>query len=181
MAAGSDAPVEDGDVVLRPHAAADVDELARLADDRQVWRNVRDRFPWPYGRDDAEAFLAVALAAAPPTARAVTVGGVYAGGAGLILREDVERRSAEIGYWLGAPFRGRGVGTRVIRLLVRWTFLTHPDLHRLEARVYAWNPASRRALEKAGFRHEGTLRDGAWKDGAFVDYEVFGRLRTDPP
>lgn len=43
MAAGSDAPVEDGDVVLRPHAAADVDELARLADDRELWRNVRAR------------------------------------------------------------------------------------------------------------------------------------------
>lgn len=166
-------------VALRAYQADDADAIAALANDRALWRNVRDRFPHPYAKADAEVFLGTVLAADPPTGRVVTVDGALAGAAGLEWYADVERFTAEIGYWLGAPFRGRGVGTQAIRQLAAWAFATHPSLERLEAKVFAWNPASARVLEHAGFRFEGRRRNAAFKDGEFVDDLLYGRLRAD--
>lgn len=166
-------------VALRPYRADDADAIARLADDRSLWRNVRDRFPHPYTRADAEIFLAKVLGPEPLTGQVITVDGVLAGCGGMERYADVERFTAEIGYWIGAPYRGRGIGTRAIRLIADWVFANHADVHRLEAKVFAWNPASARVLEHAGFQYEGRRRAAAFKDGEFTDDLIYGRLRTD--
>jgi len=168
-----------GPAVVRPWRDEDAEEIARQANDRRVWINLRDAFPHPYGLDDAEQFIARAAAASPPTVFAIEVDGRPAGGIGYTLHTDVERIGAEVGYWLGAEYWGRGIATGAVRALSRHAFATHPELRRLYALPFCWNPASARVLEKAGYRLEGTLRQSAIKDGKVVDQWMYALLRGE--
>ena len=81
-------------------------------------------------------------------------------------------RSAWIGYWVSAELNGGGVATGALALGVDHCF-GPVTLHRVEATVRPENAASRRVLDKAGFREEGLLRryldvDGAWRDHLLV-------------
>jgi RimJ/RimL family protein N-acetyltransferase len=160
---------------LRPWRADDREALAALANDPRVSANLRDLFPYPYTPDDASAWLARA-GSVEPGAFAVEVDGALAGGIGAHRFEDVHRFGAEIGYWLGVPFWGRGIATRAVVALTDWAF-AETDLQRLQATVYEWNPASSRVLEKAGYTHEGVQRRAVFKHGRFGDVHVWVRLR----
>ena len=131
-----------GTTVIREWRHADAAALARLADDREVWLGLRDLFPHPYGIGDALGFIALAGRIDPRTFFAIEVDGDLAGGIGYIRRTDVERIGAEVGYWLGRPFRGRGIATAALRLLTAHAFAADPELRRLWAVPFA--PTSRR-------------------------------------
>lgn len=163
---------------LRSWKRADEASLVLHANNRNVWINLRDRFPHPYGRSDARAWLAHAAVQKPETNFAIDVGGEAVGGIGFHVQEDVHRRSAEIGYWLGEPFWGRGFATQAVRALTAYAFRAH-DLVRIYACVFEWNPASGRVLEKAGFVREGRLRRSVTKDGRTIDQFLYAILR-DP-
>ncbi|MGE0813266.1 MAG: GNAT family N-acetyltransferase [Vicinamibacterales bacterium] len=170
---------------VRPFLAADAPSLARHADDRRVWLNLRDRFPHPYGLGDAETFIAAAGRQSPPTVFAIVVDGAAVGGIGFERHADVERVSAELGYWLGAAYWNRGIATAAVGAVTRHAFRQHADLERLYALPFAWNAASARVLEKAGYRLEGRLRRAAIKDGRVTDQLLYAILRdeveTGPP
>src|SRR4051794_23231026 len=102
---------------LRPWQQGDAPSLVRHANDPAVAAHLRDRFPHPYTPADAEEWLTFATAASPPTSFAIEVGGEAVGGAGLILGTDIQRCSAELGYWLGRTFWGRGIVTAAVRAL----------------------------------------------------------------
>ncbi len=165
-----------GPCVLRPWRQGDLRSLTRHADDRRVWLGLRDRFPHPYTEADGRDWLV--RAAADPFNFAIDVGGQAVGSVGFIPGEDVHRVSAEIGYWLGAAFWGRGIATAAVRAATDWAFATH-DWERLFAGVFASNPASMRVLEKAGYRREGVQRRSVVKDGTVLDQVVYARLRGD--
>jgi RimJ/RimL family protein N-acetyltransferase len=154
--------------LLRPFQPDDVASIVRYANDREVWRNLRDRFPHPYTPADADNWLRLVETLPAGSQFAITVGGAAVGGIGLHLQEDVHRRSAEIGYWLGRPFWGRGIATAAVRAMSGHAFALF-DLCRLHALVFEWNPASRRVLERAGYTLEGRLRRSIVKDGQVID------------
>lgn len=164
---------------VRSWRAEDAPSLARHADDREVARNLRDGFPHPYTPADAEAFLAMATGRDPETLFAIDIDGEAVGGVGFSPREDVERLSAEIGYWLARPFWGRGVMTRVLRAVTRYAIETH-GLARVYALPFAWNPASARVLEKAGYVLEGTLRHAVIKEGSLLDQWMYAYVVDEP-
>lgn len=87
--------------------------------------------------------------------------------------------AAEVGYWIGREHRGHGYASEAVDLLVRTGF-TRLGLHRIEARVFPANLASRRVAERCGFHYEGRLRDEAWKDGHWRAILLFSRLVSDP-
>jgi RimJ/RimL family protein N-acetyltransferase len=169
-------PLSLAGCAIRSFRDSDVDDLAVAANSRAVWRNLRDRFPHPYTRLDAEAWLAHAAAARPETHFAVAVDDRVAGGIGFDLGSDVHRRSAEIGYWIAEPHWGRGLATASLRALSTWA-MENFDLVRLQAGVFAWNPASARVLEKAGYTLEGRLRLSVTKDGQTIDQLLYALLR----
>ncbi len=166
-------------VTLRDWAPEDAEALAPLANDRRIWLNLRDAFPHPYGIDDAHRFIAMASAMSPQTYFAILVDGALAGGIGYTLRTDVERVGAEVGYWLGARFWGRGIATEAVRQLTALAFDRRPGLERLFALPYANNAASARVLEKAGYTLEGTLRRNCIKDGVVLDSLMYSILRGE--
>ena len=89
---------------------------------------------------DARATLAVVDAADP---------GALLGAAGLhAIAWD--QRMADVGYWVAAPARGRGVATRAVQLLAGWAFVTL-GLERLELRAHEDNTASHAVARRAGF------------------------------
>lgn len=161
---------------IRPWRDADADALARHANDREIWRNLRDAFPHPYGLDDARRFLAMVAAQDPTTFFAIEVDGEAAGGIGLSLHGDVERLSAELGYWLARPHWGRGIMSAAIRAFTRDRMDIH-GLVRVYAVPFAHNLASARALEKAGFQCEGRMRRSVIKDGEIQDSLLYACVR----
>lgn len=159
--------------LVRDFTLSDAPSLARHANNRKVWLQLRDGFPHPYTVGDAEAFIAKVLAPpGPPTIFAIEIEGEAAGAIGYFPRTDVERISAEMGYWIAEPFWGRGIATEAIRALTAWAIETH-SLLRVYALPYANNPASCRALQKAGFECEGRLRSSAIKDGKVLDQFLY--------
>ena len=153
---------------VRSWRSSDLESLVRYANNRRIWINLRDRFPHPYTTRDGRAFLKYTREQQPETAFAIVTGGEAVGGIGFQLQGDVERVSAEIGYWLGEPFWGRGIVTETLVALTGYAIATH-GLSRVYAIPFAWNTASCRVLEKAGYVLEGRLRRSAVKDGAITD------------
>ena len=163
---------------LRTWRLEDAPALAANANNRNVWIKLRDRMPHPYTLADAEAYLHERAKEPERLMFCIDVDGGAAGGIGLHLGEDVNRFTAELGYWLGEPFWGRGIMTEAVPAIVQLGFERLP-LHRIEAYVYDNNPASARVLEKAGFTLEGRLRRSVVKDGCVLDSFLFAKLRED--
>ena len=161
---------------VRSWRESDAESLASHANNRRVWINLRDRFPHPYTIADARSFIAEALAAAPETMFAIEVETAAVGGIGFTLHDDVERVSAEIGYWLGEAFWGRGIMAEALAAVTAHAIRTH-HLTRLFAVPYEWNVASFRVLEKAGYSLEGRMRRSAIKDGHVIDQLLYAHTR----
>jgi len=166
-------------LTVRDWEVADAAVLAKNANDRRIWRNLRDRFPHPYAIADAEAFIAMACAMEPRTFFAIVLDGRVVGGIGYTLHDDVERVAAEIGYYVAVPYWGRGIATAALSAVTRHAFETHSILRRIYAVPYAWSTASARVLEKAGYRLEGRMRESALKDGEVTDQLLYAILRDE--
>lgn len=93
------------------------------------------------------------------------------------LRRGVSE-SATMGYWVGQPFAGEGVGTRAVGTVLKFAFEVL-KLHRVEAACVPTNYASRRVLEKSGFTHEGLARAYLKINTAWADHLLFGILASD--
>lgn len=167
--------------VVREWRPTDAASLAEHANDRRIWRNLRDRFPHPYTRADGEAFIAMTRAMTPMTLFAIAVDDAAVGGIGYTLHEDVERVSAEIGYWLGTAYWGRGIVTSAVTAVTTLAFHQHEELRRVYAVPFTWSVASTRVLEKAGYRLEGRLRQSVIKDGDVTDQFMYAILRDELP
>jgi RimJ/RimL family protein N-acetyltransferase len=163
---------------LRPWREDDAPALARHANDREVWRNLRDAFPHPYTLEHACKFLASARAMTPVRFFAIEIGGEAAGGIGITPLSDVYRRCGEIGYWLARVHWNRGIVTEAARAMTEYAF-GPLDLVRVQTGIFAWNGASMRVLEKCGYEREGLQRNGAFKDGLLVDLVLFGKVRPE--
>ncbi len=157
---------------LRRWRTSDAASIVRHANNPNVAKQLRDRFPHPYTRKDAQTFLTAASREAPLTNFAIEVGGVAVGGLGYVPGTDVERYSAEVGYWLGEACWGRGIMTEALVLFTRHAF-AELGLLRLFAMPLADNVASIRVLEKAGYTAEGILRSSCVKFGQRRDQAMY--------
>jgi [ribosomal protein S5]-alanine N-acetyltransferase len=169
------ARLDCGTSILRAWQDADRPSLVRFANNRNVWRNLKDRFPHPYTERDADAWLALARMSPGRLNWAIEVDGLAVGGVGLEPMADVHLRTAHIGYWLGEPYWGRGIMSDAVQAVARLA-LGELGFVRLEAPVFAWNPASMRVLEKCGFAREGVMRKSVVKDGELIDSVLYARV-----
>src|SRR6059058_3224323 len=123
---------------IRSWRTADIASLVKHANNANIARQLRDRFPHPYTASDARRFLETVVGARPPTTFAIDVNGEAVGGIGFSPGSDVERYSAEIGYWLGEPFWGRGIATEALSAVTAYAIEQHL-LTRIFAVPFAWN------------------------------------------
>lgn len=163
---------------IRSWWPGDKASLVRFANNPKVSTNLRDSFPYPYTETDAELWLAWVVDVKPETHFAIDVEGSAVGGIGFRIQTDVNRRSAEIGFWLGEKYWGRGIMTEAVRAVTAYAF-EHFDLCRVYAQVFETNPASARVLEKVGYVLEGKLCCSVMKAGRMLDSFLYARVRND--
>jgi ribosomal-protein-alanine N-acetyltransferase len=161
---------------LRPLREEDIPALCREAHSTRIFEHVRDHFPYPYREEDARDFIRLQAQIDPPQAFAIAQDDVLIGVISYQPQHDVYRFSAEVGYWLGESHWGRGIVTEALKAMVRHLFAT-TDLQRLYATVFAFNTASMRALEKAGFHNEGVSVQHVFKNARFWDEHRYYLLR----
>lgn len=167
-------------LTLGPLESRDATALVTLAGAFEI-ADTTATIPHPYTADDARIFLA--LDAAERTAGGALRFAVRPDGESLVgvvgLHQiDRDRLQAELGYWIGVPWWGRGYATEAARAVVRYGF-DELGLHKIHAHYLTRNLASGRVLERIGMRQEGLLREQMRKWGRFEDVIVCGVLRTD--
>lgn len=164
-------------LLLRPFDLADAPAVQRLAGEREI-ASTTSTIPHPYPDGAAEEWIASHTemrANDEATIFAVTLraSAELLGACGLHTRQA--GATAELGYWIGKPFWGRGYATEAARAVLSYGFDTL-GFHRVFAMAYSRNPTSSRVLEKVGMRWEGRLREHIEKWGVFEDAEVWGLL-----
>ena len=164
-------------VAIRRWKHEDLSNLVFHANNINVWNNVRNYFPHPYTEENGKAWLDKVVEPDPVINMAIDVDGEAVGGIGLILNGDVYIKSAEIGYWLGESFWGKGVTTEAVRQMTEYAFY-YFDLVRLYAEVFENNKASMRVLEKNGFYLEGVRRKAVFKNEKLMDDYIWVKLRS---
>lgn len=165
-------------VRLRAWTLADAPALAKLINNKKVQDNLRDGLPFPYGEEDAKAFLSAMLASDPDQnlAFAIEADGKLIGSISATRCVNIHFRTAELGYYLGESYWGKGFATEAVRQICDYIY-RNTDIIRIFAEPFAYNTASCRVLEKAGFQLEGLLRSNAVKNGRILDMKMYARIR----
>ncbi len=162
-------------LLLRPWYWEDADRLQQLANHYEIARQLRDGFPHPYLRGDAEQFLSAIANDNPVQHFAITENGYIRGSLGYVPDKGFNRHSAELGYWIDVGHQGRGLATEAVAALTEY-LLTSRRFHRLRAMVLSDNTQSARVLEKCGFVREGVLRDSVIREGRWHHEVLYARL-----
>lgn len=177
--------------ILRPWCSLDHKSLVHAANNPNIARSLRNRFPSPYTQADAEWWITHAasepfpkrsLAIVNPTTNEVI------GGIGLELGTDVACRTAELGYWLSEEYWGRGIMGEAARAFVEYGFRelkvgdkdgNELGIWRIVGECYAHNKGSTAVLEKAGLGFERLVKGNVRKDGKVVDSLSFYMTRDE--
>jgi RimJ/RimL family protein N-acetyltransferase len=166
-------------IILRPWAITDAPQLALIADNKNISDNIRDGLPNPYSEKDARDWLNLILPEnIPPRFFSISTGDRIVGSIGIVTKTNIYRKNVEIGFFLSEKFWGQGIMTRAIRAVTSYAFETF-DIVRVYAEVFSDNIASRRALEKAGFRLEAYLKSSIIKNDVIKDCCIYSVLKED--
>lgn len=172
--------IETARLRLRPLALADAPTVQRLASAPEI-ADTTLNIPHPYPDGLAERWIAGRGEAAREGASmtwAIADRGsdeLY-GAISLLIAQP--HQHAEMGYWVGVPFWGRGYTTEAARATLAYGFSTL-GLNRVFAHHFARNPASGRVMQKIGMRHEGELRQHVRKGERFEDLILYAILRHE--
>jgi ribosomal-protein-alanine N-acetyltransferase len=168
-------PFEGG--LLRPWSVIDAEELVLIANHKIIADNLRDGFPNPYSIDDAHDWLELVLKMGEPARFfAIVSEDRLAGSIGIVTKEDIYRKNAEIGYFIAQDFWGKGLATKAVKVATAYAFKTF-DIVRVYAEPFADNAASCRVLEKAGFTLEAVLHNNVIKHGIIKDTCIYTILK----
>lgn len=170
--------LREGNIVLRRLTIGDKQSLAMLANNKKIWDNVRDYLPFPYTLQDAEIFINHYKNEDVPTVFAIEFDGRFCGVIGLVKQSDVYKLTAEIGYWLGEPFWGKGIATTAVKLMTQYGFDTL-KLVRIHTGIFEYNIASMHVLEKNNFEKDGIFKKSILKNGKIWDEHRFSKINED--
>lgn len=164
---------------IRSFRDTDAESIRKHIDNYRIARNM-SLIPHPYSLEDAKTWIGIATGQTPQTNFAIAIDDEVVGGIGVAIGDSSlagSKHCAEIGYWLGESFWGRGIMSEAVAAFTEWAFA---GLHlvRLQAAVYARNPASAHVLEKAGYEFEGRLRARYFRDGEYIDGLLYAKVRA---
>lgn len=168
-------PLQVSGFQLRTWESQDMHSLTKYANDRDIWLNMRDEFPYPFTSKDAELFITKARTSRDGIYLALASESEVLGSITLQIQDDIRRYSCVLSYWVGKQFWGQGLATAAIKAVSEYT-LTQLGLVRIYAKVFSTNIGSIRALEKSGFEREGYLRKGVYKEGKFIDQVLYAKV-----
>ena len=164
---------------LREWRLSDAASLAENANNMNIWNNLRDALPHPYSEEDGKLFIGMAISQPKPAPfLAIVVDGKAVGSIGISLHTDVERVTAELGYFIGESYWNRGIMTEAVKQMVVYTFTNFP-LRKIYATPFDFNLASHKVLQKAGFEREAILKQAAIKNGKIVDLHYYSFIKNN--
>lgn len=165
---------------IRKWELSDAKDLAAALSNRKVQDNLRDGLPYPYTEQDGKEFISAMLSADENEtfAFAITVDNMVLGSIGIFRQGNIHRQTAELGYYIAEEYWGKGIMTEAVKQICEYVF-ANSDIIRIYAEPFAYNIASCRALEKAGFQYEGTLRSNAVKNGKVIDMKMYSLLKEE--
>jgi ribosomal-protein-alanine N-acetyltransferase len=155
-----------------------LENLVNNANNQHIASNMRDIFPFPYTLEDGKTWIEIAQNENPTCNFAITIDNEAVGGIGLTLGQDIEKISAEVGYWLGKKYWGKGVTSSALNGILKYGF-DELKLERIFAKPLENNFASRRVLEKNGFILEGILRRSVIKSDQIYNQALYALIRED--
>ncbi|HEX2934854.1 MAG TPA: GNAT family protein [Bacteroidales bacterium] len=161
--------------ILRKFSLKDAQSLAQQANNKNIADYLRDIFPHPYTTKDAYFYIEHAANDLRNLILAIDVDGKAVGSIGIHPQTDVYRKNAELGYWLGEQYWGRGIVTEAVKAITEYGFKNY-SLHRIYADVFENNAGSARVLEKAGFTREAVHRKAVIKNGVIMDEYVYAKV-----
>ena len=166
------------EISIRDWRINDKAALAENLNNLNVLNNLRDGLPYPYTEQDAEEFIRAMLSSDKNNtfAFAITLDDKVIGSIGVFRQDNIHSHTAEMGYYIGEAYWGNGYATSAIKQVCRYVF-EHTDIIRIFAEPFSHNIASCRALEKAGFKYEGTLKSNAVKCGNIVDMKKYALIK----
>jgi len=166
------------DCNIRKWDINDATALAGLLNNKKILDNLRNGLPYPYTVRDAEEYITAMLSADQDRtfAFAIIFDGKVAGSIGVFRCDNIHFRTAEMGYYIGEPYWGKGIMTNAVKQTCQYIF-EHTDIIRIFAEPFSNNAASCRVLEKAGFQFEGLLRNNAVKNGRVLDMRMYSLIR----
>ncbi len=163
------------DILLRPWKKEDAAQLAHIANNKNIWNNVRDSLPQPYTLKDAQAWIAHCKSQKPMMNFAVVYQSLLAGSIGCVARTDIYKKNIELGYFIGEEFWNKGIATEAVRILINYIEKEF-DVVRIYAEVYAHNKASMQVLHNNGFYLESIRRNCVFKNGELQDEYVWAKI-----
>ena len=165
---------------IRKWELSDAKDLAAALSNKKVQDNLRDGLPYPYTEQDGKDFISAMLSADENEtfAFAITVDNMVIGSIGIFRQENIHRQTAELGYYIAEEYWGKGIMTEAVKQICEYVF-AKSDIIRIYAEPFAYNIASCRVLEKAGFQYEGTLRSNAVKNGRVIDMKMYSLLKAE--
>lgn len=165
--------------MIRKWKIEDAASLAEILNNRNILNNLRDGLPYPYTENDAEQYITSMLEAdkTKTYAFAITMDDKVVGSIGVFRCDNIHFRTAEMGYYIGEPYWGCGLGTSAVTQVCKYIF-DNTDIIRIFAEPFAYNTGSCRVLEKAGFQFEGLLRSNAVKYGKVIDMRLYSLIKS---
>lgn len=167
----------DGVVTLRKFRRNDKYRMAEIANNMKIAVSLRDAFPYPYSLEDARKFINMCLRVKPYQVFAIEFEGEYVGNIGLHKQDDVYRKTAELGYFIGEQYWNRGITTRAVNLICEYGF-RELDVIKIFSGVFSFNTASQRVLEKCGFEREAVLKSSVIKNGKIYDEYRYAKIQA---
>lgn len=164
-------------LTLRNFELEDAKRIALLANNKKIWINLRDAFPHPYSQEDAVQFIEKCRKRKPQSVFAIIYDDELCGSIGIFQMQDVYRKSAEIGYWIGEEYWGKGIATKAVEKIVQYGFENF-DIIKIFAGIFSNNRASERVLEKNGFIKEAVLKKAVFKNGEFLDEHRYSLVKS---
>ena len=167
-------------LILRPFSLSDAPTVQILAGNQAIAATTLN-IPHPYGDGVSEEWIShhhEDYNSGKSITYALTLQktDLLVGGIGLSFEKEFEH--AEIGYWIGVSYWGRGYCSEAARRLLEYGFVER-GLNRIWARHFSLNPASGCVMQKIGMQYEGCLRQHIKKWGVFQDMNYYGILRTE--
>lgn len=165
---------------IRKWELSDASDLAVALSNTKIQDNLRDGLPYPYTEQDGKEFISAMLSADKNDtfAFAIVVNSKVIGSIGVFRQGNIHRLTAELGYYISEEYWGKGIMTEAVKQICQYVF-EKSDIVCIYAEPFAYNTASCKVLEKAGFQYEGTLRGNAIKNGKIIDMKMYSLLKTD--
>ena len=163
---------------LRKWELSDAKDLAKTINNINIMNNLRDGLPFPYTEQDGIDFISSLMSKdkSDTTEFAVVADNQPIGSIGITRRDNIYKKTAELGYYLAQEYWGKGIMTDAVRQICEYVF-ANTDIIRIFAEVYADNIGSCRVLEKSGFTLEGVMKNNAIKNGKVLDMKLYALTR----